>query len=262
MADRRCENCGKLVLNTDIICWHCGWQIAPSPAGNSESVETAAVQESDEEEILAMFPRPAILAYAGIAAVSIFLLLLTMNALGKAPIIALNANTRGSGWQPVSDAAQAVGLELPAEWTWELVNMPLADDESDIKWETAVAPLGPLAPDTEILLVGANDPAFLVVANSPRLGQISPQQAVTALQTEAFDNLTVEETRLVNNVAGQLQADFLIKHPDGDIQCRQRYFTASGEGFLAAVCTPANAAGRFNKQFNDILLSFQPLERQ
>lgn len=263
MAKNLCDNCGNSVLATDVVCWHCGQPIKQQVSDVEASIAAGeSSEEKSAEEPLQPFPRTTVLAYGALTAVTIILLLFAMRTLGRAPIISVDANTQEGGWISVTDQDQHMVINIPIEWEWSTPNIPLSSVPEELNWDTAVAPLGTLVPDAEVILAVENETAQIIVIHSPRLGRISTQQAIDALKQEEFEGLTIENSQLVGNMAEQPMADFTITHETENLECKQRFIPVEDAGLVVAACSPQNNVVRYAKLFDTVLDSFQPLIRK
>lgn len=263
MAKNLCDNCGNPVLPTDIVCWHCGRHLEKQTTGVAEStIEHDSEQEKRAEEELEPFPRQTILAYGALTAVTVILLLLAMRSLGRAPIISVDASTQEGGWISVTDQEQRMVVNIPVDWEWSTPDILLSSVPEELNWDTAVAPLGTLVPDAEVILTVENENAQIIVIHSQRLGRLSTQQAIDALKQEEFEGLTIENSQLVGNMAEQPMADFTITHDTENLECKQRFIPVEDAGLVVATCSPQNNVVRYAKLFDTVLNSFQPLMRR
>ncbi len=121
---------------------------------------------------------------------------------------------------------------------------------------TGVAPLGDLVPDIEYLLVAEDEGSLLVLARSARLSRLSAQQAVTALQGESFENVTVTDARLIGDAPGIERAFFTLNHLDKPLQCDQLFIPASPDAYVAAVCSEEESADPGREMRRTALNSF------
>lgn len=262
---RTCDNCGRPVLESDVICWHCGYELQPPPA---DAAPAAEASEDDAEEVPQAFPLPATVAYGLLTAVLILAALFVMQSLGQQPVVALNPETSSAGWTAVTDAALRFTLDLPDEWTWRLTTdtQPFTlDDElvAGVPLATAVAPFGDLVDDTEILLVAASDdtavPGFLVVARSQRLSALTAEEAASFLDTLSDADVEVVATSSTTNLAGLPQVRYGLNHPNVGQQCENLYVPLADASYLVGACGPRIT--RYQLVFANILDSFQPLGR-
>ena len=263
-----CENCGQPILDTDTVCWHCGWQLPRRKAPKSAARNAAAVAKQQP------YPLSAVLVYGALTAAVIVATLLVMRSLGQRPLIIIHPETRLSAeWQPVTDENERFTLDLPSWWTWldreqdqERFDALVAQNG---RFQAALSPLGALADDTELHLIayepapeGESPPAFLVVAQSARLQQSSPEGAISLARQNAAD-LEILGTHLAQGLTGQAQSYLLLEIPGpwGVLRCQQQFTPAQQVGFLVAACAPGNRFPRYNSDLQNILASFQPLSR-
>ena len=266
---RTCENCNRPLFDTDTICWHCGQQqsLPVQPESTSEQPISDNTLEDDPEPETEPVASALILFYGGLTAVIFLALLLTMRSLGQSPIVSLKADSAQGEWVSISAPDNSFTIEIPAKWDWGfLENMgssPSGMDvlESDAQILTAVTPLGELVPDIEYLLKAENDSSLLVVARSERLNRLTPHQAVTSLQGEQFDNMTVTEARLIQGVKGEEKAFFSLLHLDTPLHCDQYLVPAPPETYVVAACSLAESYNRQRDTRQTILDSFTPHPR-
>ena len=290
-----CPNCGKPVLPTDTVCWHCGFALpkrarakaaGPAPAaarGGRSSRNDRRAAATDET---ADYDLRALAVYGLLTLVVILGLWLVMRALGREPILVRSAALAGGDWVTVTDADLRYTLSLPSDWQWLDVAYR---DQSDLLAQLvasqpyigrALAPLGAPAGDVEILAVAAGmsaplaadtsdpvaagtpDPAaapipFVVIGRSQRLRVLEAQDALDLLGGQG---LSVSEAAVDTHLAGQTQARFKVFDAANAYQCRH-LFVADGDtyGYLVAACAPQAAYGSLQQQLDDLLDTFQLL---
>lgn len=268
---QRCDNCGKPVLQGDTICWHCGRQLA---------VRDTAVADKpvDPEELPDQSTPVKVLVYGGITAVLLLSLLAIMTIFSRRPVIALAPETRGVQWAVVDGADGRFTLDLPAGWTWEVIPLDEGraryeeavtqtagtDTETAADVATAVAPFGPLAPDTELRLIAAsadtNQPGVLVVLQSDRLNRLSVADAVAAVRSGDLGAFEALEATTAVGLDGRQQARFMLRYDNG-LRCVQRFVPVADTGFVASACAPDGRYPLYDVAFTTILDTFQTLYR-
>ena len=242
---RTCENCSRPLFDTDTICWHCGQkQSLPAQSESTpEQPSSITTVEDDTEPEPEPVASALILYYGALTAVIVLALLLTIRSLGQSPIVTLNSDSSQGEWVSLNSPDKSFTIDIPAEWEWQfleerkarpsITNLP----ENDRRIMTAITPLGDLVPDTEYLLVAQNGSSLLVVARSERLNRLSPQQAVTSLQEEQFDNIIVTEAHLIQDTPGEVKAAFSAKHLNTPLQCDQYMVPGPSETYVIAACS-------------------------
>lgn len=274
MSDK-CPNCDKPVLSTDIICWHCGYQLPKRPPAKTESTRRPTTRPSrrlppaGDAEVAELDLRA--LAIYGLMTLAVILTLwLVMRSLSRQPILVRSAAFELGDWVSVTDVDLRYTLSLPSDWQWLDAAFR---DQSDLLAEIvarqpyvdrALRPLGEAAGDLELLglavgtqVLETTDPLpFVVIGRSVQLGALSPADALARLD----DAPAVTERALDTRVAGQPQARFTMLDLPNAYQCRHLFTTAEGVGYLLAACAPQSRYGTLQHDLADILDSFQLLE--
>lgn len=275
MADK-CPNCDKPVLDTDIICWHCGYQLPKrQPAKGEGAKQTGAAAR-------ARFLSPAgdaetaevnlrMVAIYGLLTLAVILALwLVMRSLSRQPILVRSAAFELGDWVSVTDFDLRYTLSLPSDWQWLDTAFR---DQSDLLAEVAarqpyvgwaLLPLGGAAGDMELLglavgtrvLETADPIPFVVIGRSEELSALSPADALARLT----GTTAVTEQAIDTRVAGQPQARFTVLDMPNAYQCRHLFTPFKGEGYLLAACAPQGRFGTLQHDLADILDSFQLLE--
>ena len=264
----QCERCGQTALETDTVCWHCGWRFSQQEPKKSAS-KTKAI--AAEEEPLSL---SAVAIYAALTLIILLAIMLVTRSLEHKPLFLANPETSlESGWVPVTDQEQQFTLNIPSQWQWfekeneeqqSSFNVLAKNDQ----FRAAVAPLANIAADTEVLLVALDDttaeslapPGFLVVARSVDFRQLSSEQTLNQVRQNAANLLDAEITE---SFTGQNQVDILldVDSADSPLRCRERLIQGSQAGYLVAGCTPRAGYPRYRNEFEAMVASFQPLTR-
>lgn len=261
---RTCDNCRRPVLETDTVCWHCGWKLSPT-APAKEKIAAANEEEGQESE-LEPTPLPLIVFYGSLTVLIIVGLFLLMNSLGQSPTIT-STDPSSTEWVTLTDPERQFTVNIPVRWQWafqdeDQTQMVLAGVEELDTWTAAaIDPLGTLVSDNVNLLLAGDDSILLVVMRSDRLNRLTPQQAVASLGQEVFEGILVGDTRQVQNKSGEDAAVFTIKHDEPELTCRQMLIPAPTAAYLMAVCTTTINNEQYEDEFNSILDSFQLLSR-
>lgn len=261
----KCENCGKPILETDVQCWHCGWPVpqqAKLPHTPADE-ETLPPQEKAESAAPAPFSRASTVAYGTLTAVLILAAVWMLTSLSRAPIVAQNPSTSSADWTAVTDPQQTFTLDLPRDWSWDWTvpgeSPPLGQQ---FPLDTAAAPFGTLVDDATLLLVAeSNDtavPGFFTLTHSDRLRSLTPAEAVSFVTSGELEGISVEQAEVVENLAGQPQARFILRHANGQ-QCAQLFTAGDDGGYVLGLCGPADRYERYRLIFGNILDSFQRL---
>lgn len=257
-----CTNCGHPALETDTVCWHCGWQLSPPRVIKANARQSEAVAEEP-------YPLTAVV-FQGVMTVAVIIaVLLVMRSLGQKPLIIIHPETRLSAdWLPVTDPAQRFTLDLPVDWTWlDESDQPRFADllQADDQFQAALAPLSNFVEDTELLLVARGSrgstgelTGFVVVAHSESLDALTPQQAIELVSQQAAE-LTIRETSLVESLTGQTQATILVDGVGDQLRCRQQLTPGQPDSFLLTACSPTAQFPRYANDLQNILNSFQIL---
>lgn len=273
-----CENCGKRVLPTDTVCWHCGWKLPQRTAPVDLTLGPTTRQTAVAEP--APPPEFNLRAIAVSGALTLFLcvaLLLVMRALGQRPLLVGSAGREfGDDWTALTDSQLRYTLGVPAAWQW--LDVPFRDQQQVLEGVLRRQPiigrvLNPLGvPADERLVEGLglgtqalqqSDPApFVVVATSPLDGQTDPQAVLDAL---AARGLALIDPQVDSSVPFQPRARFGLLNEDLGYQCQYLVLPnglAGNDGaYLLAACAPQTQYAATERDLTKILNSFQLVEQ-
>lgn len=274
-----CPNCQQPVLTTDVVCWHCGYQLPGKrptrpPDGSPAEVAARPGGQAHEGDDSASYDFRAIAVYGLLTLVVILGLWLVLHSLGRRPILVRNAVTGISGdWVSVTDVDLHFTLSFPADWQWLDVNWR---DQTDVLAQLverqpyigrALRPLGDPAGDVAIVAVAVGSQtlekdellSFVTIGQSVRLRDLTPQAALGLLAEQ-----TQPATRgeIDTHLPGQPQARFTTFDNTAAYKCRHLFVADEGAaGYLVAACAPTTEFAVREQELNDILDSFQLLER-
>jgi hypothetical protein len=259
-----CPNCNQTVLNTDTVCWHCGYQLPARPAPQLERQTAVPSPEP--------FSLSAILVYSAVTAVVIIALLISIQTLGQRPLILRNLDT--TGWQPVTDQSLRFTLDIPPTWQSFAGQDPQqqADFETLIAnndhFATAISPLSTTISDMEILLIVIGEqpeqitavPGFVVVARSEALSRLSLDELV-ALAQQPHTGIELQQSTHFRSFMGDNRASLSLRilAAGNTLICQQHLIQGVGEGYLLAGCAPETRVQLFSEPIEKILASFQLL---
>jgi hypothetical protein len=271
-----CPNCGKPVLEADTVCFHCGYPLPRRPKpGRPPATPPKRDRPPADAAGEAEIDLRALAVYSLLTVAVIFGLWLVMRSLGRQPILVRSAGIDFDGnWVAVTDVDLRYTVSVPTAWQW--LDVAFRDQDTLLEQvidrhpyiSRALRPLGDTAGDVEILglAVGTQDledstpQPFVVIGQSGRLGEITPQAALDLLVGQS---LPVAEAEIDTHLAGQPQARFTVSDAEYAYQCRHLFVAGgSGEnGYLVAACAPQTQFATLRRDFDDILDSFQLLER-
>lgn len=265
-----CDNCGRPVLETDTVCWHCGRQLPERPRPRASRPAFPGKQAS--QPATTAYDLRAIAVYGALTLAVIIGLLWVMSSLGRRPLLVRSAGSGvGPDWVIVTDGALRYTLSLPPGWEW--LDVPFRQQQAVLEQlrerqpylDLAMSPLARAAGDVKTLAVSLppQNPEeieplpFVIIGDSARLGGLQPQQALDlAAETAAVFEQTIDD-----RIAGQAQARFATLDADNAYQCRHLFVTDAREtGYLVAACAPQSDFGRLERDLKTILDSFQLLE--
>lgn len=267
-----CPNCGKPVLATDTVCWHCNYPLPKRPKARPPARPAARPRPGDAAAAeTADYDLRALLIYGLLTLAVILALALVMRALSRQPLLVRSAGLARAGWVTMTDNELRYTLSLPAEWQWLDVSFRdrgelLADVTARQPYiERSLQPLGAAAGDVEILAVAIGtrnlDEAvpipFVVVGRSPGLSDLQPQAALDRL---AGGTLPVTETEIDTRLSGQPQARFNVLDLANAYQCRGLFVNDGAAGYLVSACAPQDDYSVLQRELDDILDSFQLLQ--
>lgn len=280
-----CPNCGKPVLASDTVCWHCGYTLPKRPKATPPA-KSSQPARPDPALHLPARARPAVeappvtydfraLAVYGVLTLLVVLgLWLVMRSLSRQPILVRSAAFElGGDWVAVTDVDLTFTLSLPTDWQWldvgfreqsELLERVL-DRQRYI--ERSLQPLGATAGDVDILALAVDTQVleedvpqpFVVVGRSARLSDLSPEEALALLDELP---LPTSEKGIDTRLSGQPQARFTVLDQANAYQCRHLFLpNQAGSAYLVAACAPQPRFGATERDLDEILDSFQLLER-
>ncbi|MCI0397519.1 MAG: zinc ribbon domain-containing protein [Chloroflexi bacterium] len=261
---RRCENCGQPALAGDIVCWHCGRQLAGGQ--EEDGPGKVSVREGWGQASLA-----SLATYGGLTLAVFVAVLWVMSALGRRPLIQVSAgDLPAAGWQMVTDTRETFVVFLPEEWEWldrSNLNQAAAFDRlvasSDV-FQLATYPFNQEAADLELVFVAqrtSSPPLLLVVARSQQLSRLSREEAAHDLQAGDYD---VATAGLVENF-DKSHAYFEVETPasqalGGTLKCSQQFIPGGSAGLVVSACAPARRFASVKSILTDILATFQRLK--
>jgi hypothetical protein len=264
-----CEHCGQTVTATDSQCWHCG---KPLPESHIESAKQPRLATAVTDDSPAVPSLSTILLYAGLTAVTLLILIATTRAISQAPLFQLGGSgTVREGWRPVADSQLKFSLNLPE--AWQVVELNGSNEavalQDSLPLLAVSQTFASLVADGELLLLGAEDTAlfgegtavFVLIAQSKRLQQLSPNEIVTYAQAQFPDNVTIVEAYTSEDERGGAEGNLLLHiEQKGKIWSCLEQFVPDGSGvYLVATCTDFTQFPTNRADFERILRSFQPL---
>lgn len=263
----RCERCGQTALETDTVCWHCGWRFPQQEPKKAPSKVKATTAEDEPLQL------SAIAIYSLLALATLIAIVLVVRSLNQKPFFLTSPETSlPPGWVPVTDQEQQFTLNLPAEW--RSTEQQNGEEENNLPTlvanhhlQAAAAPLAGTDANTEVLLIAANvgpatntvPPGFLLVARSAVLRQLSAEQTLNLARQNASNLL---EAVVSESFTGQDQVTLLFDiENDDSFRCQERLVPGQQATYLVAGCTPAAGYPRYRDELKAIVTSFQPLAR-
>ena len=280
-----CPNCGKPVLPSDTVCWHCGYTLPKrpksAPPANSGQPAERRVELHLPARSSPMTEAPpvaydfrALFIYGLLTLLVVLGLWLVMRSLSRQPILVRSAAfSLGGDWVAVTDVDLTFTLSLPTDWQWLDVGFR---DQSDLLErvrdrqpyiDRALRPLGSAADDVDILAVAVDTQALeealpqplVVVGRSTRLAELTPDEALALL---AEQPLPISGQDIDTRLTGQPQARFTVLDQPRAYQCRHLFVpNQAGHAYLMAACAPQPRFGAVERDLDEILDSFQLLER-
>lgn len=268
-----CPNCGKPVLATDTVCWHCGYQLPKRPAARPAPLRDAAglpARSASGEAVVNDYDLRALAVYGLLTLAIIVALLLVMRSLNGRPILVQSAAFELGDWVAVTDDELRYTFSVPADWQWLDVSFRdqsqlLADVmDRQVYVRRALRPLGYAADDmailglavgTQSLEVRESQP-FVVIGRSVQLASLTPAEALEQVAEEPAASEKTVDTHL----SGQPQARFATTDLANAYNCRHLFTTQSGVAYLVAACVPQSRFGNLLFEMDEILDSFQLLE--
>jgi len=280
-----CPNCGKPVLASDTVCWHCGYTLpkrpkpAPSPRNSPPAERDAALHLPARARPAAQAPPVAydfraLAVYGGLTLLVVLGLWLVMRSLSRQPILVRSAAFGlGGDWVALTDVDLTFTLSLPTDWQWLDVGFREQSDllervlDRQRYVERALRPLGAAAGDVDILALAVDTQAleeyvpqpFVVVGRSARLAELTPDDGLALL---ADQPLPTTEEGIDTRLTGQPQARFTTLDQANAYLCRHLFVpNQAGNAYLVAACAPQSRFGTVERDLDEILDSFQLLER-
>ncbi len=280
-----CPNCGKPVLPSDTVCWHCGYTLPKrpkatppaqtgQPARPGAALHLPARTRPAAESPPVVYDFRALAVYGALTLLVVLGLWLVMRSLSRQPILVRSAAFGlGGDWVAVTDVNLAFTLSLPTDWQWldvgfrEQSNLLERVLDRQRYIDRALRPLGAAAGDVDILAVAVDSQAleedvpqpFLVVGRSARLAELTPEEALLLL---AEQPLPTTGEGIDTRLTGQPQARFAVLDQANAYQCRHLFVpNQAARAYLLAACAPQARFGTVERDLDEILDSFQLLER-
>jgi hypothetical protein len=271
-----CPACGKRILPSDTLCWHCGHKLPEqaAPLDLPLNPRVVAKRPAAPQTDTPSYDLRAIAIYGGLTLAVFVALLLVMAALGRRPLLVNSAGLDvPDDWIQLTDSQLRYTLAVPGGWQW--LDVPFRDQQGVLAELTrrqpyiarSLNPLGQTAGDLSIesVVVGSEalglpDPVpFVVIAASPRLRELAPQEALSRL---AGSPLPVSDQRLDDSVPRQPRGRFSVRDAPAGYQC-QHLVTAdpATAAYLVAACAPETQYAGLQADLDAVLNSFQLLEQ-
>lgn len=277
---KRCAKCGQTVLQTDIVCWHCGAQqtgtdqegrTAPEPNGQKEVESTIAVSvRNSGNTAVSEEPPLSLTAVAVYAAITIFcfiIILLILQYLSRQPIFLINPTiSREEGWQAVTDGNKQFTVDIPPNWTY-------LENENNLPVDSFVKELNPLEAQTVFqnleenlagdivpyMLVQTNAyPAFLLITGSPGLQPATSTQLTALIEHSDWEILRIDEVELPQN-ENRIDASFYLDANGDQLRCALQMTPHKTERFVVVGCAPKDDFQQVAEVLTKMMLLFQPL---
>lgn len=265
-----CPNCDQMVLPTDTVCWHCGYQLPRQPAKPAPQSENQASTTTLEAS-----PLSAVFVYGTVTALIIVMFVLSIHSLNQHPLVLLNPDTAiNSGWTAITDHRLRFTFDIPATWRSFAKQNPQqqADFETaianDTQYMTAISPFDRSISDIESLFIVIGEkPAqitavsgFVLIARSETLGRFSLDETV-ALAQETDAVVEILQINTVRSFVGDRRATLSLKMPEtrDRLICQQHIVQGVGESYLLAGCAPETRYQTYSEPLEKILASFQLL---
>ncbi|VAW31260.1 hypothetical protein MNBD_CHLOROFLEXI01-3930 [hydrothermal vent metagenome] len=268
---QRCEHCGQTVMVTDNQCWHCGQSL---PKRKAAPVKKPLLATAVPDENTPTLPLNTLLLYAGLTAVALLILIGTTRAISQAPLFQFGGNsTADVGWKPITDSQLRFTLNLPEAWQTVELDVDGSSSATTVQDSPAVQAvsqtLAAIVADGELLLLGAEDtavfvdgtPVFILVAQSKRLQQLSPQEIILLAEAQFPQSVTIVEKYTSEEKFDGIKGNLLLNiDQDGKTwRCLEQFIPDGSGMYLVATCTSSNQFATQIKDFETILRSFQPL---
>lgn len=267
-----CPNCGKPVLPSDTVCWHCGYTLPARPKAKPAAALRPRSGSADATPP-ADYNLRALAVYGLLTLGIVLALWLVMRALGQQPLLVRSAGLRlGDDWLTVTDADLRYTLSLPADWQW--LDAAYRDQSEMLDTllgrqpyiNRALRPLGGGVGDVDILGVVIGAPTleeieprpFVVVARGEALRGLSPRAALDRLAGEA---LPVSDTAIDTRLSRQPQARFTTLDTPNQERCRHLFVADDSAGYLVVACAPLADYPTLRRTLDNILDSVQLLQR-
>lgn len=260
----RCDNCGELAKESDVICWHCGQVL---PGRDEEFAKAAPVKSGWRQTVTA----GTVGFYLAITLLIVTASLLLMASLGDRPRVQIGFGTRvPNSWRIITDRNENFTAFLPESWIsldgGDLDEVPLLTEllARSPDYYGGVGPLGQAVDDLDLFFVGyqpsgeAGPQSFLVVGRSARLNRLSYDQARSLLSGPEFP---VRDIRFVDDFDKShlsIVAEPMAAGNSHALSCWQQFIPGLNFALLAATCSLQQDASRI-PAFNTIHSSFQRL---
>lgn len=256
-------------MATDSQCWHCGRQLATRVIKPPRQSQTDTAVPADT------LPLPTfrtMLLYTALTAAALLILIATTRAIGQAPLFLVNrSNLPQPGWLAFTDGQQQYTLNLPE--SWQLVDMTRAATAPELRSSPPLQALNStfnaLVNDSQLLFLGAEDtavfpngtPAFVLVAHSQRLQQLTPEQLATYAQQQLPDNVTLINMAMpeADTAVPVTTLLFNIEQDEQIWRCLEHFVPGDDGLYLVNTCTSFGQFPLHQSDFETILRSFQPL---
>jgi hypothetical protein len=264
----KCENCGRSVLETDTVCWHCGWSLSPEGSAPAQEARTNAASNKTGSISLS-----AVAVIGGVTIVNIIAALLVMRSLGRQPTVLTDALE--PGWDAVADAPPSYTLNLPPDWDWlegtsDRTQTDFEEVINDNDYYLAIIePLGEPVREIDLLGVakdtrreGGMTSGFLLLARDARASRPPPDQAITRFQTNE-PNLNVLDVAVTDASSGEQYVTVVITFfsEEREHHCREMFVPTTRSNFLVVICSLRGQSSAYSSDFQKILSSFRIVTR-
>ncbi len=261
----QCENCGHSVLETDTVCWHCGWKVT-----RPKRDITPSAQATKRERDLPPISLSAIAIYSTLTLVVFISILFVLGSLGKQSLNRIEVAEVPSlpGWLSITDQNQNYTISLPPDWEWLEKHNPQQQAKfnemvlGNPQFQAVIMPYEDPLPELQLIALATikqrENQNFLLIARDVYPNQPDITEVISLLNQQDLNNSALEMMEMDDSGGDQqglLQTEFIDQTQS--YRCLQKLIQVPQATFLLSGCSASEQFQNQLENFQTILNSFR-----